>query len=808
MLFINAALLAGLAAVLAPVILHLWSKRKPKFTDWAAMQFLVASVAIRQRKIELEDVILLLARCLVVALLALALARPFIPAPASSIPWVIVVPLGFLALAALAATAALWHDPIKRFTGLLLTALASFASWQAFHSERALQEEKLGKSDPQDIVLIVDASASMGIAREGKTNLERALSEARQLIDVSEAETAFAVIQAGLSPKELSKGLTTDRRKAEEALNQVEAALGSMNAIPALTMGLELLESGRHPNKKLIIFTDRQQVGWDTTSETRWNLLASQIEKAFPKPPALLLWHLPYPEDYRNLAITHVDTQESLVKQNVPTHIEVTYENTGATAMTPRGIECTVGEVTHTSFEVDQLAPGESTTIAFEHVFQEPGPHPVRTRLLVEDDMESDHHQVFIAQAAKKMRVLAVDDGPKREDYFAGGAAYIRLALETSASDDAEEDHRFESHYRAMEAMEEETSQARSANTIWLAAPQKLPETTRADLTAFVEAGGGLIISLGAGADPAFYNGWSAEGRPFLPATLLAQVKRSRLRDRIHVELRSLKHGPLHDLSDPLTSDLQTALFSHYWQVAPHGAIRARFNNGDPLILSQPVGLGQVWMFTAGLDSESSSLVTRDCFLPLVQELATAVAGTSATDSRASLNLDAQSNLTLILDPTPPGTGRSLTAEITTPAQHTFEVEVARGGSGISSSFDWDGTAGLFHLRFLDAPPAALGDLMDSSQRIPFAVRPDLAESRRDLLVQADIDIMKTVFDVYEIDRLEHTVQILQGMGFGEELWRLFALGALGFLVFEMVLARWVSRRRRLGETLRAGVTA
>ena len=71
------ALLAGIGVGL-PILAHLLSRYKVRRTDWAAMQFLTRSVRVRSRQIRLRDFLLLLLRCLVVALLVGALARPFV----------------------------------------------------------------------------------------------------------------------------------------------------------------------------------------------------------------------------------------------------------------------------------------------------------------------------------------------------------------------------------------------------------------------------------------------------------------------------------------------------------------------------------------------------------------------------------------------------------------------------------------------------------------------------------------------------------------------------------------------------------
>ena len=76
MSFLNTIMLAGVAAVAVPIIIHLLNRRKFKTVTWAAMKFVKLSVDQNQRRMRIEDLILLLIRCALVALLALALARP------------------------------------------------------------------------------------------------------------------------------------------------------------------------------------------------------------------------------------------------------------------------------------------------------------------------------------------------------------------------------------------------------------------------------------------------------------------------------------------------------------------------------------------------------------------------------------------------------------------------------------------------------------------------------------------------------------------------------------------------------------
>ena len=76
--FLNQALLWGIAAISVPIIIHLLNRRRFRRVPWAAMRFLRVSVEQNQRRMKLEDWLLLLLRCALVALLALLLARPVV----------------------------------------------------------------------------------------------------------------------------------------------------------------------------------------------------------------------------------------------------------------------------------------------------------------------------------------------------------------------------------------------------------------------------------------------------------------------------------------------------------------------------------------------------------------------------------------------------------------------------------------------------------------------------------------------------------------------------------------------------------
>ena len=76
--FVNPALLGGLGLFLVPIIIHLLSRRHHRRVEWAAMRFLLEAEKENRRRVRFEQWLLLALRCLVMVLLALLFARPFV----------------------------------------------------------------------------------------------------------------------------------------------------------------------------------------------------------------------------------------------------------------------------------------------------------------------------------------------------------------------------------------------------------------------------------------------------------------------------------------------------------------------------------------------------------------------------------------------------------------------------------------------------------------------------------------------------------------------------------------------------------
>src|SRR4051794_13636121 len=69
---------AGLALPLIPIVIHLLNRRRFRVVTWAAMDFLLRAMKKNRKRLKFEQWILLACRCLLVFLIAFALARPLV----------------------------------------------------------------------------------------------------------------------------------------------------------------------------------------------------------------------------------------------------------------------------------------------------------------------------------------------------------------------------------------------------------------------------------------------------------------------------------------------------------------------------------------------------------------------------------------------------------------------------------------------------------------------------------------------------------------------------------------------------------
>lgn len=83
---------------------------------------------------------------------------------------------------------------------------------------------------------------------------------------------------------------------------------------------------------------------------------------------------------------------------------------------------------------------------------------------------------------------------------------------------------------------------------------------------------------------------------------------------------------------------------------------------------------------------------------------------------------------------------------------------------------------------------------------MPVAVVRDEGEGRFEGWREGDVALVRKRADLLLPGSVEDLLGVLEGKGFGRQVGRWLVMAALAFLVLESLLARWVSRSRRIAE--------
>ena len=220
MSFLNPLLLAGLGALSVPILIHLLNRARGHRVVWAAMRFLHASLARNQRRLTIENWLLLALRCLLLAVLALALARPTFQNPA---------------LVSLNRTAV---------TG----------------------------------VILLDQSYSMGLTDGVQSRFDRAKHYAETIVDALPRSSATAVWLVSDGVHTLIPTPTHDLNLARKTLREAPLSDRGTRLGPAVRAAVTALHQQGGARQEIYLLTDGQAGGWEELGDTVQLLTAAQRE--------------------------------------------------------------------------------------------------------------------------------------------------------------------------------------------------------------------------------------------------------------------------------------------------------------------------------------------------------------------------------------------------------------------------------------------------------------------------------------------------------------------------------------------------
>ena len=820
--FATKFMLIGLVAVAIPILIHLLNRQRATLVDWGAMRFLLESLTSRSRRILIEEIILMVLRCLVVALLVLAMARPYLLAR-STIPWPVVLPSMIVAVMLAGIAGAMWANARARWLLLGVAGLLTLVAVGASIVEGVLQDRTWTLTGGQrDVAILIDGSTSMTIPVDGKPNLERAIDEAKTVIRSCGAGDAFSLIVAGPAPRAVVRNPITDREELAQALHDLVPTGGAMRVLESLDAAATSLAAGTRSAKEIVLITDGQSVGWDARNETRWKARAANL-KSFPVPPRIVCRILSLPPELHNAAVGDIRFSRTVVGTDRPVRIDVTIVNTGTTPVEPVSVELLVDGVSVARQDAGEMARDAAETVRFDHRFAKSGPHVVTAKVLSEDEMPSDNEASRVLPVIDKLPVLIVEGNPSSRP-LDGAASFVDIAL--TPIDEEEVQPAQKEDGKAADKEPEAILGSLVATTVVdapdiasvtdfepyrlviLANVSRLPQATADNLVRYVQGGGGLLIVLGDKALPDFYGGWTSEGgQPFVPAAL--GQRKSLPEAPAHFSIKTLSHPALGLMRDTTQSDSERAVVTTFWTLTIDNKesdvrVGGLMDTGDPLLVERQVGKGYVLMTSMSLDRHESNLPSLKCFVPLVHELAYYLAAPALTQP----NMRPGSEFVMEFAAKSPGAAKKAeemvkavkTADVLTPSQRSLKAPLAATPNGLRVTFGGTQEPGLYRLMVPKAvsnefagPPAAAADT-----GFPFVVLNDAEEGRLTALTDAEIEAAAQEVDLVAVNSTDQLIQAVTGQTPRDELWRYLALALLAGLLAEIGLTRWIATRRRM----------
>lgn len=347
MQFLAPAALAGLAALSLPVIIHLLNKLRIREVRWAAMRFLQTAAQKNQRRVKMQDLLLLILRCLVLALIVFAFARP---------------------------------------------------------TFEKIEKSTLVAGDPLTVMVLLDQSASMGASDGVETRFTAARDSALKFLEQLPSGSAAGLLLVNdtyASPvARPSRDLSLVRRSVELA----KLTDRGTDFQPAVRAAVEALRNlpGR---REVHLFTDNQLSGWAALEAVRDFLkTAPDIKVVITAPSSSAA-----AGSSGNLAITRLKLDTAIPVAGQPIRVLAEITNTGDTPAD--GVRLTLAlndDAPSADAVITNLAPGGTRYIPLLVRLPGTGFHTL-TAALPPDRLAFDNRRTLALEIAPASDVLVVE---------------------------------------------------------------------------------------------------------------------------------------------------------------------------------------------------------------------------------------------------------------------------------------------------------------------------------------------------------------------------------------------------------------
>ena len=565
--FAAPALLWGLCLGGAPILIHLLSRRKFRETQWAAMRFLMEAVRKNSRRLQIEQLILLLVRTLLILAVVMALAQP------------------------------------------LVEHLGSFFQ----------------PNQPVHRILVIDSSFSMGEQVRDIPLFDRAREVARQIVESSRQGDAINLVRLSNIPPAVI--IPTPGYQASNIVEEIELMQlphGRADLAECLEKTADLLKAAPElGQKEVYLISDFQRATWTADSIEEAARL-KELLKRLDDASRLVLIDVGDP-GASNVAITSLEALDPFATTSRPTRFRVTVHNYGIERVTGRVLEFLVDDRLVEQRNVDMNAGAEATE-SFLHTFSVGGEHRVQARLQ-KDSLPLDDQRLMAVPVKERLRVLCVNGrAPARGTGRA--TDFLELALSPFApSASIPTSLRGQIEPVVVNEGELQGTDLSQFDCVFLCDVRMFTEREARMLETFLRGGGGVVFCLGGEVRPESYNELLfRDGKGILPAELFELQGDPEKRteafafspdDYIHPIVSAYQGNP-----DTGLESTQTYAYLRA-RLAPDSRSRValRFDNGDPAIIETPVGTGRSILVTTSVDDRWGLWPLWPSFVPLIHEI-------------------------------------------------------------------------------------------------------------------------------------------------------------------------------------------
>ena len=600
--FGNALMLGWLAVAAAPILIHLWNKRKYREVPWAAIEYLLAALRKNARRIQLEQWLLLAVRTLLIVLVVMAVAQPFLEK----------LGLNFIA------------------------------------GERTLK------------VLVIDGSFSMAYQPTDKTLFARAKQLAVQIVEESSQGDGFTLVLMGSPPTVIVGTPAVEARDFLEEIENLKQPHGGGDLPATLAKVEEILKKAEGSGlvrKEVYFLTDLGRTTWlpDAGDESRRN-------SAEPSPAAATSETTPSAApaadgDFRrrveqlaglaslvvidlgqnsseNMAITSLRVADPFTTVARDVTFETQVQNFGSQPREHHLVEFYIDGRRMKETHVNVPA-GQSVPVVFSYRFENPGEHVVEARL-GSDLLDIDNHRYLALDVKQFVRVLCVS-GKSSSSGLNGATDYLVFALNPDEGSSTQRGTVEPEVIPESALLERDLSRY---DAVFLCNVGQFTANEARVLRSYVSGGGGLVFFLGDQVLSERYNrelGAEAGGVRVLPALLGKLVDAS----ETHFDPLAYRHPLVSAFKGREQAGLLTTPVYKYFRLElppKSGAkVALEFEGGAPAIVEETIGRGRSILVATEGSFSSLDPITKTpwtnlpawpSYVPIVQELlALAVSG-------------------------------------------------------------------------------------------------------------------------------------------------------------------------------------